>query len=185
MIKVEPIETQRLMLRRYKMTDLADFVGYRANEKLHEFLPSKVRENSSGYKKSLADFVKNYNNEKRPTMTWAIALKDSNKVIGSVSVESYEEQNKCVEIGWALSVKYQHKGYAFEACKALIDYLFEKYDLNRIQAFVWEGNEASRKLAKKLGFTHEGTNRAYKLKGDKYFDVLNFGLLKSEWQENK
>ena len=184
-IEILSIESQRLFMRKYRMTDLEDYIEYRGNEALHEFLPTVAREDKSGYKPRLKQIIKGYNHKTDPTMTWAITLKSSNKVIGSVSVERVSERNKCVEVGWALSVKYQHHGYAFEAVKAIIEYLFLNYDINRIEAFIWNGNEASRKLAKRLGFTHEGTNREEKFKNGKYFDVLNMGLLRREFEENE
>ncbi len=184
-IKIDNIETERLLLRKYVMDDLDDYVEYRSNSKYYEFLPGEPKKNNDEYKKSLEKFVKGYNKRKEPEMTWAIVLKQENKVVGSISVEKFNEQHKLCEIGWGVSVNYHRKGIAYEAAVALINHLFTNYDLNRIQAFIWQGNKASEALAIKLGFTHEGTNRQARLKNGKFLDILNFGLLRNEWKNLK
>lgn len=182
-IKVVNIETERLLLRKYVMADLEDYIEYRSNPKYHEFLPGKPRDNKEEYRESLEEFIKNYDKSKDPTMTWAIVLKAENKVVGSVSVEDFWQEQKLCEIGWGVNVDYHGRGIAFEATSELINYLFSNYDLHRIQAFVWSGNEASRALALKLGFTHEGTARQARFKNGKFIDILNFGLSKNEWEK--
>jgi len=79
-LKVTKIETPRLILRRYKLSDINAYIEYRANEKLHTFLPTKVRPDIDGYKKSLAKIIRNYNHKTDPTLTWAIELKSENNL---------------------------------------------------------------------------------------------------------
>lgn len=180
-LRVNNIETSRLLLRRYKKSDINDYVEFRANEKLHNFLPTKVR-TLLDYDKSLNKIIRGYNKKNNPTLTWAIELKDEHKIVGSVSVEDVFLEHKLCEIGWAVNVNYWGKGIAYEASRALVDYLFLNFDFNRIQAFIWQGNEASKKLALKLGFTWEGTDRQARIKNGKVLDVWNFGLLRKEWK---
>lgn len=183
-LRVKNIETERLILRRYKKSDLPAYIEFRANEKLHTFLPTKVRPDIEGYAGSLNRIIKRYNYKTNPALTWTIELKSEHKIVGSVSVEQVLTQHKLCEIGWAINVNYQRQGIAFEASRALVDYLFTNFDFNRIQAFVWEGNEASKNLALKLGFTWEGTDRKARIKNGKVLDILNFGLLRCEWEQN-
>ena len=184
-LKVTKLETPRLILRRYKLSDINAYIEYRANENLHTFLPTKVRPDIDGYKNSLTKIIRKYNHKTEPALTWAIELKNEQKIVGSVSVENVLWQHKLCEIGWALNVNYQHLGIAFEASKALMNYLFTNFDFNRIQAFIWEGNVASKNLALKLGFTFEGTDRKARIKNDKFLDIWNFGILRNEWEQQK
>lgn len=184
-LKVIKIETERLILRRYKKTDLPAYIEFRANEKLHTFLPTKVRPDIDGYAGSLNKIIKRYNYKTNPALTWAIELKKEHKIVGSVSVEQVLTEHKLCEIGWAINVNYQHQGIAYEASRALVDYLFTNFDFNRIQAFIWEGNIPSKNLALKLGFTWEGTDRKARIKNGKYLDIWNFGLLRQEWKQQK
>lgn len=182
-IEVVNLETKRLLLRKYVMEDLDAYVDYRSNPKYHEFLPGGPKKDKEEYRKSLEKFIKGYDKKKDPEMTWAVVLKSENKVVGSVSVESLNEPHKLCEIGWGVNVNYHRQGIAFEATSALINHLFTNYDLHRIQAFIWQDNKASEALAHKLGFTHEGTDRQARLKNGKFLDILNFGLLRSEWKK--
>ena len=182
-IEVCNLETERLILRKLQLSDLDDYIEFRNNEDLHKFLPTKPKENINEYKKSLKKAIKEYNSKKDPRLTWAIELKSENKLVGTISIEDFWELHKQCELGWSINVNYQNKGIAFEAGQTLINHIFKNYDINRIQAFIWQGNEPSKRLALKLGFTHEGTDREARLKNDKFLDVWNFGLLRKEWEQ--
>ena len=54
--------------------------------------------------------------------------------------------------------------------------------VNRISIVIWDGNNASKKLAEKLGFVQEGIERKARIKNDKYIDLYCYGLLKEEWE---
>ena len=182
-IEVCNLETERLLLRKLNISDLNDYIEFRNNEKLHTYLPTKPKKNVKDYKKSLKARLKEYNKKKDPRLTWAIQLKDENKLVGTISIEDVWKQHRLCELGWSINVNYQNKGIAFEAGQALINHIFKNYDINRIQAFIWQGNEASKRLAIKLGFTHEGTDREARLKDGKFLDIWNFGLLRKEWEQ--
>ncbi len=109
-ICVGKIETPRLILRRYTMEDLQDYVEYRSDQRLHTFLPTKVREDKSGYKGTLQNIINNYDKKEGPSRTWAIELRKKSKIVGSISIEDYSQQHKCLEIGWAVSPQYWGKG---------------------------------------------------------------------------
>ncbi|MBQ2864608.1 MAG: N-acetyltransferase [Clostridia bacterium] len=181
--QINKLETQNLILRKLTMQDLSDYIEFRQNEQLHKFLPTVPKSNSE-YQTSLKTRVENYNNLKNPTLTWGIELKSEHKLVGSVTIEDVLSEHKLCEIGWAVNVNYQGKGIATEALTEIISYIFSNSKVNRIQAFIWQGNSASIKLAKKLGFKHEGTDRKARLKNGQFLDVLNFGLLRSEWETN-
>ena len=180
-IEVCNLETERLLLRKLNMSDLEDYIEFRSNADLHKFLSTKPKDNVKDYKKSLKSIVKNYIS-KAPRLIWAIVLKRDDKLVGTISIENYLVAHKLCEIGWSVNVNYQGKGIASEAGQALINHLFSNCDVNRIHASIWQGNESSKKLALKLGFTHEGTDRQARFKNGKFLDVLNFGLLKTEWE---
>lgn len=82
---------------------------------------------------------------------WVIVKKKCGEVIGRVGLE-YKEGFDGLELGFMLGTEYQHRGYAYEACRAVIQYGVEKLGAANFYAFVNEGNLASIRLCERLGF---------------------------------
>jgi RimJ/RimL family protein N-acetyltransferase len=75
------------------------------------------------------------------------------------------------------------KGYITEAVNLLVGYLFGLLKMNRVRLIIHPDNLASRRVAEKCGFRHEGTARgAWFLQGA-YHDVEVYALLRSEYQQ--
>ena len=55
------------------------------------------------------------------------------------------------EVGWTISPRFQRQGYAYEAARACLDYVFETLGWERVIHVIMEGNEPSIALAEKLG----------------------------------
>ncbi len=182
MICVEELKTERLELKKITHSDLDDYAEWKGQEDYHAFLPSKAK-SKEDYKNSIANIVKGYENKEKPTLLWGIFL--NNKLIGSVSIENWDIVNKWCEIGWGINPKFQKQGLAYEAVKCLIDYIFTNIKMNKITATIWDGNEASKNLAIKLGFVQEGIEKKARIKDDKIIDVYCYRLLNEEWEINK
>lgn len=181
MMQIQDIKTERLELKKISMKDFDDYVEWRSQTEYHKFLPSQPKTKKE-YKKSLKKAIKDYKNKKEPTLMWGIFY--NKKLIGSVTIEDWNLTHRYCELGWGLNPNSQRQGFAKEACEAAIAYIFNVLNMNRIAAFVWEGNEQSKALAEKLGFVHEGTDRKARFKNGKFLDVYCLGLLKDEWKNN-
>ena len=81
---------------------------------------------------------------------WVITLKESEEVIGRAGLE-YKEGFDGLEIGFMLGKEHQHKGYAYEACKAILEYAKAELEQNEIHAVVHKENHASIVLCERLG----------------------------------
>lgn len=181
MFKIKRLETDRLILRRYKKADLIDYIEWRSQEDYHTYLPTKPKTKSE-YKESLYSNIKNYDDDTQPNLTWAMELKAEKKLIGSIMLSKISSYHRSCELGWGLNMKYQKHGYAYEGAKRVIDFLFGVFDMNKISVSIWEGNVASINLAIRLGFVSEGVERQARIKDGKYYDVYHYGLLKSEYK---
>ena len=69
------------------------------------------------------------------------------------------------------------KGVMTEAVKMLVQYLFETKRMNRIRLIIHPDNTASRRLAEKCGFTHEGTARGAWYNKGQHHDVVIYSIL--------
>lgn len=73
------------------------------------------------------------------------------------------------------------KGATSEAVALLTDYLFDTKKVNRIQLIIHPENAASRRVAAKSGFTHEGTMRGAWYRRGQYNDVEVHVLLRQDY----
>ena len=114
----------------------------------------------------------------------AIVLVDENRLIGDMGISFTNHNNMQTEIGCTLHKDYQKKGYATEALKAMVDYLFGTLDKHRIIASVDPRNTASIRLIERLGFRKEAHfKESYYLRGN-WVDDMIYAKLKTEWVNN-
>ena len=115
---------------------------------------------------------------------FTIILADENRLIGDMGISFTNHNNMQAELGCTLHKDYQKKGYATEALKAMVDYLFGTLDKHRIIASVDPRNTASIQLIERLGFRKEAHfKESYYLRGDWVDDII-YAQLKTEWGNN-
>lgn len=138
------IQTERLILRRYKSDDLQDLFEYLSDEtvvKYEPYAPMTVEEVKDNLKWRIET------NE-----MIAVELKGTHKMIGNVYMGNKDFNS--VEIGYVFNSSYWGNGYAYESCNELIKSAFEK-GIHRIYAECDPNNTGSWKLLEKLGFQRE------------------------------
>ena len=90
------------------------------------------------------------------------------------------------EIGYRLfDPKLSGRGYVSEACRLLVDYLFNVHQYHRLELLSTPDNVASIRVAQKCGFTAEGMMRQSFFITGTYQDVQIFGLLRPEWEARR
>ncbi len=109
------------------------------------------------------------------------AIEVAGQLAGGAGFQLLEaERRGCAELGYWLAKSFWGKGHATAACTALVKYLFDRYDLRRIEAHAHGGNLASQRVLEKSGFRREGILRRAVIKGGEVRDMHLFGLLRSE-----
>lgn len=147
------IETERLILRPFKQSDLDDFYEYASVDGVGEMAGWIHHENKEKSQQILDLFI----NEDK---TFAICFKDNQKVIGSLGIEEYGMEDELTEfnaykgreIGYVLSKDYWGQGIMAEAVKAIISYLFNELDLDFLTCGYFEFNHQSKRVQEKCGF---------------------------------
>ncbi len=87
---------------------------------------------------------------------WLLFSKETGALIGRAGLEHREYNGETeLELGYIIGTPYQGKGYATEICKAILKYAKANTGFERINTLIEDGNIASEKLTKKLGFLHE------------------------------
>jgi len=116
------------------------------------------------------------------TIFFIIEKKDGTK-IGHIN--GWMHGRICVEIGFALVSSERGKSYGTEAIQMMVDYLFSKKDIVRIQAPTETKNIPSQKALEKVGFLNEGTMRKSHFVRGEYRDMYLYSILREEWKEPK
>ena len=146
------LETDRLILRAWEITDLDDFFEYASVEGVGE---KAGWEHHKSKDKSL-EILKMFIEEKK---VFAIVLKENQKVIGSIGIEELsEELDKDLdnllgrELGYVLNKDYWNKGIMKEAVSKVVDYCFNTLKLNFLMASYFNYNIASKRVLENLNF---------------------------------
>ena len=147
------IETERLILRPFRQSDLSDFYEYASVDGVGEMAGWKHHESIQKSAEILDRFVEE-------DKTFAIVCKENNKVIGSLGIENYGLEDKLTEfdgyygreIGYVLSKDYWGRGIMPEAVTAVIDYLFNELSLDFLTCGYYDFNIQSKRVQEKCGF---------------------------------
>ena len=149
------IETERLILRSWRVTDRAVFAEINSNNKVMKYFPKPLSiEESNG-------FVDRINSEFEETGfgLYAVEIKETGEFIGYVGFHRFTFDvpfSPGWEIGWRISDKFWNKGYATEAAMACIKYARKKKLCNRLYFFTAVPNIASENVMKRIGMSFEG-----------------------------
>lgn len=114
---------------------------------------------------------------------WVILRKDGGEAIGTCGFHCWDRKNNIAEIGYDLGRDFRGRGYMTEAVSAALKNGFARMGLNRIQAFIFPGNEGSVKLAERCGFQREGIIRDKHFYRGYYYDHYCYSILQKEWLE--
>ena len=145
------IETDRLILRPWRQEDLDDFYEYARVDGVGQMAGWHPHESIEKTQAILDGFI-------RDKKTFALELKDSGKVIGSLGLEAKDEgldipeELQDREIGYVLSKDYWGRGLMPEAVKAVIDYCFSVLGFDYLLCGHYDWNRQSRRVIEKCGF---------------------------------
>lgn len=149
------IETDRLILRRWKETDLAPFAALNADpEVMRYFFATRSLEET---KKAMAEMERRF--DERGFAICAVERKADGAFVGILGIQDVPNRGflfePAVEIGWRLGSRFWRQGYATEGARAVIQAGFERFGLDEIVAFTATLNLPSQAVMKKLGMTRD------------------------------
>ena len=159
-MKVAVLETERLLLRQWRKSDLPVFAKLNSDPDVMKYFPKPLNRDESD---ALAQRCKMLIS-KRDWGLWAAELKATGEFIGFVGLHKPKDTlpfSPCVEIAWRLHKNFWGNGYATEAAKEALKYSFETLGLNELVSFTTVLNYRSRAVMERLGLrnTHQNFNR--------------------------
>lgn len=166
------IETARMVIRDFTINDINDMQDILGDaETMKNCEPAYTIEKT-------ADFLQKFCIEKGGAV--AAVHKETAKVIGYILFNEFGEG--VYEIGWFFNRAFWGQGVAYESCKAVIDYAFDKMNAHKVFAETIDGIK-SVNLMKKLGMKPEGIQRSQtKDNFGNWADLYLYGIL-SEYRQ--
>ena len=152
---VMEIQTDRLILRRFRPTDLEAFVAYRSEEGVARFQSWDESYSRSDAERFLIEDSKVAPGQPGPWLQLAIGKRETGNLCGDCAVRVAAEQPRTAEVGVTLAPQHQNRGIASEALSATLDWLFGERDMHRVYAHADDRNVAVHRLLEKLGFRLE------------------------------
>ena len=150
------IETERLILRPWKDTDLPPFAAMNADPRVRRFFPSLLtREESDA---SVTRFLESHQHDDFGFL--AAELRENSQFIGLIGMQAMKfalprVAQPAAEIGWRLTPEVWGRGLATEGARTVLQFAFEQLRLTEVVAFTVPANLASRRVMEKLGMTHD------------------------------
>lgn len=111
---------------------------------------------------------------------WVIEWKETGELIGTINLGNVEESCQMSDTCYMLSPKFWNHGIMTEVLMAILDYAFDEIELNRVQAEVFDGNNASTTVLKKCGMKLEGIARQKYYKNGKFIDTALWAVIASD-----
>lgn len=176
-----PVCTARLMLRPLVSTDTEDLVAYRSLDEVCLFVPFAPMDHQTVTDRLEGGWARKEIADEGEALTLGVELAQTGHVIGDVVLFFHSAEHRSGEIGWVLHPGYSGQGYATEASHALLHLAFEQLGLHRVIARVDARNEASLRLAHRLGMRREAhlvSNEWFK---GGWSDEIDFAVLDHEW----
>lgn len=175
------LETERLILRRFKKTDVKDmFKNYASDEEVAKYLSWSAHQSEELTKQLIDRWIEEYQSEE--AYQWAIELKEQGETIGSISILAINNTDENGEIGYCIGKSWWNQGIVTEAFKAVLELAFTEIGFERIEARHDVENPASGRVMEKCGLTYEGTlRRIVRNNQGQLIDCKYYSILKEEY----
>lgn len=179
-IGTQYIETDRLILRRFQLSDApAMFANWASDDEVTKYLTWPTHADVSVTEGILGQWVPQY--EKDDYYNWAIVLKEHGpQPIGNINVAHWSEDREAPEIGYCMGRRWWHRGIMSEALGAVLDFLFERVGVEQIVALHDTNNPHSGGVMRKCGMAFDGVQEKAGKNNQGVVDMARYVLKASD-----
>jgi len=166
------LETERLILRWFRVEDFPDFLAMAQDPEVMKFLTGQPQTEIEAWK-SMAAYIGHWHF--LGYGVWAVEEKSTGKLIGRIGLMNPAGWPG-FELGWTLARESWGKGYATEGARRALEYAFTEVRRDHVISCIAPANVNSIKVAERLGEKVEGQTE---LLGKQ---VLLYGISRDEWK---
>ena len=152
------IETHRLILRPFELSDAAAVLPFYGDSDTMRFLGNGKRWATD--ERTAAECLartRAYYEQQPGYGFFAMELKDGGGLAGHAALKPLEPDE--IEVGWLLDRSLRGQGLATEAGRGMLEYAFDTLNLDAIVAVMFPDNTPSRGVAERLGMQYQGTRQ--------------------------
>lgn len=172
------LETQRLLLRPMRMSDARDLFAYASDPLVSRYVLWDTHKTLWQSRQFLRQARRQY--RKGLPASFAIALRDSGRMIGTIGFMWVNPEHGSAEVGYSLNRDYWNQGLTTEALRAVVAFGFDVLQLHRIEAQHDTENPASGRVMAHVGMRYEGTLRQRLRNKGRYVDVALYAILRND-----
>lgn len=176
-----PVRSPRLSLRPLSAADTTALLAYRSRADVCRYVPFTPMDTAIIAERLGTVWARTSLNDEGQNLTLGVEVTDSGELVGDVVLMWHSREHRGGEIGYVLNPEFSGHGYATEAVRRLLGLAFDDLGLHRIIARVDARNDASARLARRLGMRQE----AYLVRNEwfkgEWTDEVDFALLEEEW----
>jgi RimJ/RimL family protein N-acetyltransferase len=180
-----PIRTERLLLRPLTVRDVDALLAYRSRPDVCRYVPFEPMDRRVVEERLAGQWARTALTDEGQSLTLGVELARTGELAGDVILFWHSRDHRGGEIGYVLNPDFAGHGYATEAARALLGLGFDDLGLHRIIARVDERNEASAKVARRLGMRQEARLVHNELFKGEWSTELDFAMLADEWQAHR
>jgi RimJ/RimL family protein N-acetyltransferase len=179
----ERLTSARLILRRFRASDLDNFVTYRSDPEVARF-QSWDNFTAEDGRQFIDEMAALHPDMPGQWFQIAIELKATGAMIGDCALHALADAPNEAEIGFTLARGLQGQGYAREAVACLLDYVFGPLRKVRVVALTDVRNISSITVLERLGFSRDPAPREpVTFKGEECREYL-YALRQDQWRTN-
>lgn len=169
----------RLILRAVERGDInSRYVGWLNDSDVNRYLETR-------FVPQTLESVEEYwvSHRDRSDSPWfAISIADDRNHIGNIKLGPINRIHRTADVSLFIGEKScWGQGFGQEAIATLRDWAFSELDIQKLNAGVYAGNDASRRAFEKCGFEVEGCLKSEVLSGGRRLDVFRLGLPRELW----
>ena len=180
----ENLITPRLRLRQLTMNDVKHYyerIG--SSGAVTEFMLFSPHKDFSESVASVEKALRRYREGK--CYRFCIALKETDELIGIIEPLRFDEEKSVCSFAYMLGKNYWGQGYGTEALRAVLDFLFEKMEMQRVEADHMAENTASGSVMRKAGMIFQGIEAAKYEKNGVLHDACLYAITRLQWEKNR
>ncbi|WP_395046673.1 GNAT family N-acetyltransferase [Flavobacterium sp.] len=166
------LETERLILNEISMNDVDFLFEIRNNDANNKFIGRK-KSSLVEVKQFVIDRISDFKEKKG--ITWMIYNKETKQNIGSICYWNFNFETNTAEMGYELTPEFQGKGFMQEALSKVINFGFNRLNLQIIEAFTDKNNKPSINALLKYNFIQ---NAEFELNNEK--NLMMFKLTSTQ-----
>ena len=146
----QPIETERLLLRRSRPEDAATISAYRSDPNVNR-QQGWDRTDLEGVLADIIEMSGRSPGEPGGWVQFTVEERGGGRIVGDVGLSVADGEPGVIKVGYTIDPAFQGLGYATEAIRALVEYAFEKLGAELVRAHASAENAPSIRVAEKVG----------------------------------